>query len=109
VQSIFDRRVRRRTPGKFRTRVIADGVVPSLHVDYQNSRIKKYHKEGRAQRSATAIDNTRDFGIGKLLTAFGAETRCPDSTHLRRIPQMAQSAPALPLPAFNPRRSPRPG
>ena len=35
VQLIFDRRVTRRTPGKFRTRVITDGVVPSLHVDYQ--------------------------------------------------------------------------
>jgi hypothetical protein len=31
---IFDRRVSRRTPGPFRTRVITDGVVPSLHVDY---------------------------------------------------------------------------
>jgi hypothetical protein len=47
--------------------VITDGVVPSLHVDYKNSRIKQYHKEGRALRTETTIDNTRDFGIGKLL------------------------------------------
>src|SRR4030081_622559 len=67
VQLIFDRRVNRRTPGKFRTRVITDGVVPSLHVDYKNSRIKQYHKEGRALRTETSINNTRDFGIGKLL------------------------------------------
>ena len=67
VQLIFDRRVSRRTPGKFRTRVITDGVVPSLHVDYKNSRIKQYHKEGRALRTETTINNTRDFGIGKLL------------------------------------------
>jgi hypothetical protein len=67
VQLIFDRRVSRRTPGRFRTRVITDGVVPSLHVDYKNSRIKQYHKEGRALRTETTIDNTRDFGIGKLL------------------------------------------
>ena len=67
VQLIFDRRVNRRTPGKFRTRVITDGVVPSLHVDYKNSRIKQYHKEGRALRTETTINNTRDFGIGKLL------------------------------------------
>src|SRR6202166_728366 len=67
VQLIFDRRVTRRTPGKFRTRVITDGVVPSLHVDYKNSRIKQYHKEGRALRTETTINNTRDFGIGKLL------------------------------------------
>ena len=67
VQLIFDRRVNRSTPGKFRTRVITDGVVPSLHVDYKNTRIKQYHKEGRALRTETTINNTRDFGIGKLL------------------------------------------
>jgi hypothetical protein len=54
-------------PGRFRTRVITDGVVPSLHVDYKNTRIKQYHKEGRALRTETTINNTRDFGIGKLL------------------------------------------
>jgi hypothetical protein len=67
VQLIFDRRVSRTTPGQFRTRVITEGVVPSLHVDYKNTRIKQYHKEGRALRTETTINNTRDFGIGKLL------------------------------------------
>jgi hypothetical protein len=67
VQLIFDRRVSKKTPGRFRTRVITDGVVPSLHVDYKATRIKQYHKEGRALRTETTINNTRDFGIGKLL------------------------------------------
>ncbi len=67
VQVIFDRRVSRRTPGRFRTRVITEGVVPSLHVDYKSSRIKQYHKQGGALRTATTINNTRDFGIGKLI------------------------------------------
>ena len=67
VQLIFNRRVNSRTPGRFRTRVITNGVIPSLHVDYKNSRIKQYHKEGRALRTETTINNTRDFGIGKLL------------------------------------------
>src|SRR5712675_2277546 len=67
IQLIFDRRVSRRTPGKFRTRVITDGVVPSLHVDYKSTRIKQYHKEGRALRTETTINNTRDFAIGKGL------------------------------------------
>jgi hypothetical protein len=67
VQLIFDRRVTRRTPGQFRTRVITDGVIPSLHVDYKSTRIKQYHKEGRALRTETTINNTRDFGIGKRL------------------------------------------
>jgi DNA-binding PadR family transcriptional regulator len=71
VQLIFDRRLRRRgarpTPGRFRTRVLTEGVVPSLHVDYKTTRIKQYHKEGRALRTETTINNTRDFQIGKRL------------------------------------------
>jgi hypothetical protein len=67
AQLIFERRVNRRTPGRFRTRVITAGVTPSLHVDYKSSRIKQYHKEGRALRTETTINNTRDFGIGKHL------------------------------------------
>jgi hypothetical protein len=72
VQLIFDRRVTRRTPGRFRTRVITQGVVPSLYVDYKSSRIKQYHKEGRALRTETTINNTRDFAIGKRLTNLPA-------------------------------------
>jgi hypothetical protein len=67
AQLIFDRRVSRRTPGRFRTRVITEGVVPSLHIDYKNTRIKQYHKAGRALRTETTINNTRDFSIGKRL------------------------------------------
>jgi len=67
VQLIFDRRVTKRTPGRFRTRVLTAGVTPSLHIDYKNTRIKQYHKEGRALRTETTINNTRDFDIGKRL------------------------------------------
>jgi len=67
VQLIFNRRVTRRTPGRFRTRVLTNGVTPSLHVDYKNTRIKQYHKEGRALRTETTINNTYDFAIGKGL------------------------------------------
>jgi hypothetical protein len=72
VQLIFDRQVTRRTSGRFRTRVITEGVIPSLHVDYKQSRIKQYYKEGRALRTETTINNTRDFGIGKLLSNLPA-------------------------------------
>lgn len=86
VQLLFDRRITRRTPGRFRTRVITDGVIPSLHVDYKHSRLKQYHKDGRALRTETTINNTRDFGIGKRLTnlpalrevGFGANRRLLD-------------------------------
>jgi hypothetical protein len=67
VQLIFGRPVTRRTPGRFRTRVLTTGVIPSLHVDYKNSRIKQYHKEGQALRTETTINDTRDFGVGKSL------------------------------------------
>jgi len=65
VQLIFERRVTRRTPGRFRTRVITDGVTPTLHADYKKARIKQYHKEGRALRTETTINDTRDFNIGR--------------------------------------------
>src|SRR5262249_52556971 len=67
VQLIFDRRVTRQTPGRFRTRVLTEGVTPSLHIDYKRSRIKQYHKEGRALRTETTINDARDFRLGKRL------------------------------------------
>jgi hypothetical protein len=67
VSLIFERRVSRRTPGRFRTRVLTEGVVPSLHVDYKKSKIKQYHKLNKAIRTETTINDTRDFGLGKRL------------------------------------------
>jgi len=72
VQLIFDRRVTKRTLGRFRTRVLTDGVIPSLHIDYKNSRIKQYFKQVPevrevGARTETTINNTRDFSIGKRL------------------------------------------
>jgi hypothetical protein len=67
VSLVFERKVSRRTPGRFRTRVITDGVVPSLHVDYKKTRIKQYHKEGQALRTETTINDTRDFAIGRRI------------------------------------------
>ena len=72
VQLIFNRRVTKRTPGRFRTRVLTDGVIPSLHVDYKNSRIKQYFKQVPdvpevGARTETTVNNTRDFSIGKRL------------------------------------------
>jgi hypothetical protein len=76
ISLIFDRRIRRTgrrpTPGRFRTRVITTGVIPSLHVDYKNAKIKQYHKQGRALRTETTINDTRDFGLSKRLTNLPA-------------------------------------
>jgi hypothetical protein len=72
VQLIFGRRVTRQTPGRFRTRVLTEGVTPSLHIDYKRSRIKQYHKEGRALRTETTINDARDFRLGKRLVNLPA-------------------------------------
>ena len=55
VSLIFNRRINRRTQSRFRTRVITEGVTPSLHVDYKHSRIKQYHKQNQALRTDTTI------------------------------------------------------
>jgi hypothetical protein len=67
VQLLFQRPVTRNTPGSFRTRIITEGVLPSLQVHYKHSKIKQYYKENRALRTETTINNPRDFGIGKRL------------------------------------------
>jgi hypothetical protein len=65
ISLVFARRIqrgrKRPTPGKFRTRVITDGVTPSLHVDYKNAKIKQYHKLGKAIRTETTINDTKDL------------------------------------------------
>jgi hypothetical protein len=71
VSLLFDRRVTKRTPGEFRTRVVSTGVIPSLHVDYKHSRIKQYFKEGRGLRTETTINDTRDVAIGRSLRNLG--------------------------------------
>ncbi|MFZ1575032.1 MAG: hypothetical protein WAT36_07335 [Chromatiaceae bacterium] len=69
---IFNRRITQRTPGTFHTRVITQGVIPSRHVSYNASKIKQYFKEGRALRTETTINHTRDFGIGRRLNNLPA-------------------------------------
>lgn len=67
VSLIFNRRITKRTPGRFRTRVITHGVIPSLHISYKSAKIKQYFKEERALRTETTINNTRDFALGRRL------------------------------------------
>lgn len=70
VALIFARQINRRTPGWFRTRVITDGVIPSLHLDYRHARIKQYFKEGRGLRTETTINNPTDFQVPKRLQSL---------------------------------------
>ena len=72
--------------GRCRTRIVTEGVIPSLHVYYKNTHLKQYHKtggRGAGLRTETTINNSYDFGVGRLLgnlpklreIGFGANRR----------------------------------
>ena len=72
MQLIFGRKVQRKlvATGQFRTRIITEGVIPSVHIYYKNTHLKQYHKQVGARhalRTETTINNTRDFQVGRLL------------------------------------------
>ena len=69
IAIVFARRVNRCTPGRFHTRVINAGVEPAIQVHYRASKVKQYFKEGRALRTETTVNDTRDFGIGRRVTS----------------------------------------
>jgi hypothetical protein len=65
---IFGRRVNRQTPGRFRTKTFNRGVEAAIQIHYRASKVKQYFKEGRALRTETTVNDTRDYGVGRLLT-----------------------------------------
>lgn len=69
VSLVFSRRINRRTPGKFSTRVITQGVDPSIQIHYRASKLKQYFKESKALRTETTINDTRNFGIGRRVNS----------------------------------------
>ena len=72
VQLVFGRKVTRRTPGRFRTRVLTRDVSPSLYVEYKRSRVKQYYKNGRALRTELTINNTYDFQVQRNIRNLGS-------------------------------------
>ena len=115
VSLIFDRKIickgKRATPGRFRTRVITDGVTPSLHIDYKNSKIKQYHKLGKALRTETTINDTKDFGVARGLShlpelkeiGFTASRRLLDVQRISHDPaEGAAAVTALTSPVITP-------
>ncbi len=68
MQLLFDRKITRATPGRFRTRVITDGVVPSLHVEDTRCHITQSFQEGRALRTETPVNDPDDFGVQRGLS-----------------------------------------
>jgi hypothetical protein len=70
VGLLFPLRLTRATPAPaygYRTRVITDGVAPSLHIEYKHSHVKQYFKEQRALRTETTINDPNDFYVNKGL------------------------------------------
>jgi len=100
VQLIFDRRVTRQTPGRFRTRVLTKGVVPSLHVSYKHSDLKQYLKglrhavAGRGLRTELTVNDTRDFGIGRGLSNLAAlrQVGCQATRRLLDVQRLSHDA-----------------
>lgn len=67
VRLIFDRKIRSDTKGSFRTRVVTRGTEVTLDVNYRDSRIKEYLKEGRALRIETVVNSPNDLGCQRRL------------------------------------------
>ena len=72
VQLIFGPKLKKATvaDGRCRTRIITEGVVPSLHIYYKSTHSKQYHKAAKRRaglRTETTVNNTYDFGIGRRL------------------------------------------
>jgi hypothetical protein len=106
VQIVFGRKITAATPGRFRTRILTNGVHPQLHAYYKHSKVKQYFKHGRALRTETIINDAGDFRVGRTLNAtnwlsltrIGHETNqrllaaqlaacdcAPDSTTLHQV------------------------
>lgn len=71
VGLLFPLRLTKATPPPawgYRTRVITDGVEPSLHIEYKSSHVKQYFKEQCALRTETTINNPKDFYVAKAVS-----------------------------------------
>lgn len=121
IAVVFGRRVIATTPGRFSTRVLNRGDRVALQVHYKHSKVKQYFKEGRALRTETTVNDTRDFGVGRLLThanwqallQLGHEINerlldaqlqacacAPDATTLARVVLPSRDPDGLPAPAL---------
>ena len=69
VRIVFGRKVNRKTPGRFETRVITRGVAPVIQAHYKHSKVKQYLKDGRALRTETTVNDPYDFGVNRTLSA----------------------------------------
>jgi hypothetical protein len=106
VEIIFGRRIRRDTPGVFRTAIDRPVIGPDtgqvvVNVFYKHSRIKQYLKDGRAMRIETVINAPRDLGCNARLPNL-AELQAKARACNRRIleAERAGQGTVLASPAF---------
>src|SRR5580658_4116548 len=106
VEIIFNRHIRRNTPGVFRTAIDRPAIGPDsggvvLNVFYKHSRIKQYLKDGRAMRIETVINAPRDIGCNARLPNL-AELQAKARACNRRIleAERAGQGTVLASPAF---------
>ncbi|MEO3863691.1 hypothetical protein [Acrocarpospora sp. B8E8] len=67
LEVIFARRITRRTPGVFATRLLNRADQVTLNLSFLHSRIKIYLKEDRALRIETVVNNPADLGCPRGL------------------------------------------
>ena len=93
VQLIFPRKIIRTTPGSFRTRVLREGVHPSLHVSYKHFDLKQYYKEGRGLRTEGTFHDPRDFGVKKGIEnlPYLKELGCQINRRLLEVERVSQN------------------
>jgi hypothetical protein len=106
VEIIFNRHIRRDTPGVFRTTIDRPTVGPDnggvvLNLFYKHSRIKQYLKDGRAMRIETVINAPRDLGCNARLPNLDElQARARAANHRILETERAGQGTVLASPAF---------
>jgi hypothetical protein len=106
VEIIFNRHIRRDTPGVFRTAIDRPAVGPDtggvvLNLFYKHSRIKQYLKDGRAMRIETVINAPRDFRCNARLPNLEAlQAKARAANHRILEAERAGQGTVLASPAF---------
>ena len=106
VEIIFNRHIRRDTPGVFRTAIDRPVIGPDsggvvLNLFYKHSRIKQYLKDGRAMRIETVINAPRDLGCNARLPNLEAlQAKARAANHRILEAERAGQGTVLASPAF---------
>jgi hypothetical protein len=108
VKLIFDRRIRKDTPGGFATKVVTRGVEVAVNVFYRHSRIKQYLKEGRALRVETVVNSppTSESSAGFATWASCKQRLAPPTVGCLPSNESARAVPLRPR-CWRGSRSPR--